>query len=68
MQNEPLSKDIDGIFKYSDNIVSKVNFLEENPEFKNKIIENGKDYILEKFNKNKVGDMWTNFINSLLNG
>jgi len=68
MQNEPLSKDIDGIFKYSDNIVSKVNFLEENPEFKNKIIENGKDYILEKFNKNKVGDMWKNFINSLLNG
>jgi glycosyltransferase involved in cell wall biosynthesis len=44
MQEEALSKDLEGKFKITDNIVSKI----------------------IKFNVNKVGGMWTDFINNLL--
>jgi glycosyltransferase involved in cell wall biosynthesis len=67
MQNEPLSKDLDGIFKCTDNIVEKIKYLEDNPQIKEKIKQTGKDYILEKFNINKVGNMWVETINKLIN-
>ena len=67
MQKEPLSKDLDGKFKCTDNIVKVVSELENNPELKNKLRENAKNYILEKFNVNTVGNMWEKFINEVSN-
>jgi glycosyltransferase involved in cell wall biosynthesis len=66
MQKESLSKDLDGVFKYTDNIVEKVKYLEENPILKEELRSNGKDYILNNFNSNKIGDMWDIFIKSLV--
>lgn len=66
MQNESLTKDLDGKFKTITNIVDKIKFLEENPIIKEKIRENGTNYILDNFNINKVGKMWDDFINELL--
>ena len=68
MQKEPLSKDLNGIFKNNiDNIVNKITSLEENPELKSKTKRDGSNYILENFNTNKIGNMWTNFIEKLIN-
>lgn len=65
MQKESLSKDLDGVFKYNDNIVDKINYLESNPTIKEGLVSNGKDYILGKFNASRVGSMWQDFINQL---
>ncbi len=67
MQNEPLSKDLNGIFKCSDNIVEKIIFLENNPNLKDKVKQEGKKFILDRFNSQKVGNMWIDFINQLTN-
>jgi glycosyltransferase involved in cell wall biosynthesis len=67
MQGEALSKDFDGKFKYTDNIINTINYLEENPQIKENIRQHGRNYILSKFNINVVGDMWVNFINDLTN-
>jgi hypothetical protein len=61
-----LTKDLDGKFTITDNIVEKIKFLEENPEIKEDIRRRGKDYILSKFNVNKIGSMWVDFINDLM--
>jgi glycosyltransferase involved in cell wall biosynthesis len=66
MQKESLSKDLDGIFKYTDNIVDKINYIESNPTIKEGLMFTGKDYILGKFNANKIGSMWQSFINNLI--
>jgi hypothetical protein len=66
MQKEALSKDLDGKFTITDNIVSKIKFLEENPSIKEEIRNKGKDYIVSNFNVSKVGDMWIGFINNLV--
>jgi glycosyltransferase involved in cell wall biosynthesis len=67
MQKESLSKDLDGVYKYTDHIVEKIKYLEANPQIKKELRTKGKQYILDKFNSNKVGSMWINFINQLLN-
>jgi len=68
MQSEPLSKDLDGIFKNNvPKIVEKIKYLEDNPQVKEELRSKGKQYILDKFNSNKVGSMWINFINQLTN-
>jgi glycosyltransferase involved in cell wall biosynthesis len=67
MQMESLSKDLEGIFKYTDNIVEKINYLETNPQVKEELRAKGKQYILDKFNSNKIGSMWVDFINYLIN-
>jgi glycosyltransferase involved in cell wall biosynthesis len=66
MQGEALSKDLDGKFKCTDNIINTINHLEQYPHIKEDIRRQGKDYILNKFNINMVGDMWVNFINDLV--
>jgi hypothetical protein len=66
MQKEALSKDLDGKFTITDNIVSKIKFLEENPSIKEEIRNKGKDYIVSNFNVSKVGNMWIGFINNLV--
>ena len=66
MQKESLSKDLDGKFKDNvDNIINVINILEKTPQIKQKIRENGKKYILDNFNINKVGNMWIDFLNNL---
>jgi len=65
MQKEPLSKDIEGKFKNNENaFIEKINYLESNPEVKEKY-KKGRNYIIEKFNSEKVGKMWNDFINEL---
>ena len=66
MQEEPLSKDLDGKFQCTDNIIRKINYLEENPQIKEELRQNGKNYILDKFNSSIIGNMWVTFINELL--
>ena len=41
-------------------------FFSQNPEIKEDIRRRGKDYILSKFNVNKIGSMWVDFINDLM--
>jgi predicted RNase H-like nuclease len=65
MQKEQLSKDEEGKFNYTKNIVEKIKYLEANPELKNKVRTQGKDFIFQKFNSNKVGLMWRDFISQL---
>jgi glycosyltransferase involved in cell wall biosynthesis len=68
MQSESLSKDLDGIFKNNvPKIVEKIKYLEHNPKIKEELRQKGKQYILDKFNSNKVGSMWIDFINQLTN-
>jgi glycosyltransferase involved in cell wall biosynthesis len=66
MQEESLSKDLDGKFQCTENIIQKINYLESNPQIKKEIRQSGKNYILDKFNSATVGNMWVNFINELL--
>lgn len=66
MQNESLTKDLDGKFKITSNIINKINFLEQNPDIKEEIRKKGTDYILSNFNTDKVGKMWDNLIENLL--
>jgi glycosyltransferase involved in cell wall biosynthesis len=66
MQSEPLSKDLDGKFTCTHNIVDKIKYLEANPQVKEEIRAKGKDYILSRFNAAKVGNMWKDFIDDLL--
>lgn len=66
MQKEALSKDLEGKFTCTYNIVAKINYLENNPDLKEKYRIEGQNYILENFNIEKVGKMWVNFIDELV--
>lgn len=66
IQSEALTKDLDGKFTITDNIVNKIKFLEENPQIKEDIRKRGTDYIVDNFNVNKIGAMWIDFINTLI--
>jgi hypothetical protein len=65
IQNEALTKDLEGKFTITDNIVEKIKYLEESPHIKENIRTKGAKYILSNFNIERVGDMWVNFINTL---
>jgi len=65
MQNEPLTKDLEGKFTITDNIVEKIKYLEENPQIKEDLRSKGKDSIMSRFNVNTVGQMWIDLINKL---
>jgi glycosyltransferase involved in cell wall biosynthesis len=65
MQSESLSKDLEGKFTCTDNIVSKIEWLENNPQVKADIRAKGKNYIIESFGSEKVGNMWVEFISEL---
>jgi glycosyltransferase involved in cell wall biosynthesis len=66
MQSEPLTKDLDGKFTITDNIVEKIKFLELNPQIKEDIRNRGKNHIISNFNVNKIGQMWVDLINKLV--
>ena len=65
MQNEPLTKDLEGKFTITDNIVAKIKYLDENPQIKEDLRSRGKDSIISRFNVNTVGQMWIDLINKL---
>lgn len=66
LQQQPLTKDEDGVFKNNiPAIISKIQELENNINYKNSIRDKGKEYILNNFNIKRVGDMWVNFINEI---
>jgi glycosyltransferase involved in cell wall biosynthesis len=66
IQTEPLTKDLNGTFTITSNIIDKILFLEKNTELKEKIKNTGKDFILNKFNSNKIGAMWVDFITDII--
>lgn len=68
MQREPLTKDLDNKFNYIPNIVEKIKYLEANPQIKEEIRQRGTDSILDRFNINKVGSMWIDFLKQLTDG
>lgn len=65
IQKESLTKDLEGKFNYTPNIVEKIKFLENNPQIKEEIRMKGKDYIVSKFNVETVGKMWDELISKL---
>lgn len=65
MQNESLTKDLEGKFTITDNIVEKIKHLEENPQIKEELRKKGKESIISRFNVNTVGQMWDDLINKL---
>jgi glycosyltransferase involved in cell wall biosynthesis len=65
MQNESLTKDLEGKFTITDNIVAKIKYLEENPQIKEDLRRRGKESIISRFNVNTVGQMWVDLINKL---
>ena len=68
IQREPLTRDETGIFKDNiKNIVDRVKYLEENPQLKEKIRAEGKNFILNRLNANTVGKEWVDFIVELTN-
>ena len=66
IQQESLTKDEQGLFTCTDNIIQKINFLENNPGIKNIIRAQGLSYIVDRFNSTKIGMMWEKFIEDLL--
>ena len=63
LQKESLTKDEAGVFKDNiKNIVDKINYLESNPQLKEKVRREGKSFILNKLSPNIVGKTWDNFI------
>jgi glycosyltransferase involved in cell wall biosynthesis len=65
IQKEPLTKDEEGIYKYTNNIVSKVQELQLRVEDINDISNSSSNYILDNFSVNRIGKMWINLLNSL---
>jgi len=65
MNTEPLSKDYEGIFTCTDNIVSTIEYLENNPSHKDQLRKGGKDSILNRFSTDIIGSTWTKFLKQL---
>jgi glycosyltransferase involved in cell wall biosynthesis len=65
IQNESLTKDLEGKFTITDNIVAKIKYLEENPQIKEELRKKGRESINSRFNVNTVGKMWDDLINKL---
>jgi len=65
LQRADLARDEEGKFKYTKNIVDKINYLEANPEIKEKYRSGGRQYVLENFNLNKIGKMWEDCLEEL---
>jgi len=66
VQNEPLTKDLDGKFKIDENIVHMIHYLEQNPQAKNLVKDNGYNYITSKYKLETIGNMWLNYIENLV--
>jgi predicted metalloprotease len=68
LQAESLSKDLDGKFKSEEavnNLVSAVEYLDNNPALKDKIKAEGTQFVLDKCGMAKVGQLWGDFLAQL---
>jgi glycosyltransferase involved in cell wall biosynthesis len=65
MNQESLSKDLDGIFNNSELLVKKYNELESTGNLKKYVKENGFDYIINNFKVENIGKLWVDFLNRL---
>jgi glycosyltransferase involved in cell wall biosynthesis len=65
MQNEPLTKDYQGIFNTDDYLRKGLNSLYTEPSLKSYVQEKGYDYILSNFSIDIIGQKWVEFINKL---
>jgi hypothetical protein len=63
MKNERLSEEPK--LTCTDNIVKKIEFLENNKKLKNNIRKKGIKYIRNTFNIERIGAMWIEFLNDL---
>ena len=45
------------------NIVEKIKFLEANPQVKEEKRIKGREFVMNNFNLEKVGGMWSDFLN-----
>jgi len=66
LQRADMARDEDGLFTYTQNIVDKINYLEANPEIKEQYKNEGKKYIMDSFNLEKIGKDWESFITELI--
>lgn len=66
LQKADMARDEGGLFKYTQNIVDKINFLEKNPDIKERYKNEGKKYIMESFNLERIGKNWDDFLTELL--
>lgn len=66
LQRADMARDEDGLFTYTQNIVDKINYLEANPEIKEQYKNQGKKYIMDSFNLEKIGKDWESFIAELI--
>ena len=57
--------DLDGKFKIDENIVQMIHYLEQNPQVKNLVKDNGYNYITSKYKLENIGNMWLNYIENL---
>jgi glycosyltransferase involved in cell wall biosynthesis len=63
IQNEPLTKDEDGLFKDNiDNIIKKIYKLENSSNVKEMLRNEGKKYILTNFSINVIGEKWLSML------
>ena len=67
LQAADMARDEAGLFKHTQNIVDKINWLEANPAIKEKYRTAGKQYIMDSFNLEKVGKIWDKLLVDLEN-
>lgn len=66
IQLEPLTKDVEGLFKNNiDNIKNSILYLENNPDVKYRYRQNGYNFIMDSFNTRKIGKMWEEYFKLL---
>ncbi len=65
MNQESLSKDLQGIFNTSDLVINKYKEVEATGDLKRYVQNNGYSYIIDNFKVEKVGNQWVEFINRL---
>lgn len=65
MNQEPLSKDPDGVFNSSELIIKKYYELEKTQDLKKYVQANGYSYIINNFKVENIGKQWVEFLNRL---
>ncbi len=61
-QRADLTRDESGLFKQTKHIVEKIEWLEANPDIKEKYRTLGKKYIMDNYNLDRVGKMWDDLL------
>jgi len=48
--------------EFIDSVINIINFLENNPQYKELIKKRGRDFVIDNFNLDKIGEQWLNII------